>query len=147
MKENFITIKELKNEHEWKAAFPVVKQLRTDLNEIEYIKLLNIMNNEGYRMFALFENEEISSVIGITQQTNLYDGKHIFVYDLITDKDKRSKGYGEKLLSYIEDIGRSNNYETITLTSGLQRIDAHRFYENKMGYSKWSYSFKKNLNP
>ena len=96
-------------------------------------------------MFALFENEEIASVIGIIEKTNFYDGKHIFVYDLITDKHKRSKGYGEKLLSYIEDMGKKNNCATITLTSGLQRIDAHRFYESKMSYIKSSYSFKKNL--
>ena len=141
MNTTLLTVRELKSTDEWKIAFPIIKQLRADLNKLEYIKLLKIMSSEGYRMFALFESEEITSVIGITKKTNLYDGNHIFVYDLITDENKRSKEYGKKLLSYVEDMAKKDNCETISLTSGLQRIDAHRFYEEKMNYIKSSYSF------
>ena len=41
-----LTIRELKSIDEWKFAFPVIKQLRTRLNELEYINLLKIMYSE-----------------------------------------------------------------------------------------------------
>ena len=146
MNKDLVTIKELKDELQWKRAFPVVNQLRTNLNEFQYIELLKKMVTEGYKMFALFENEKIYSVIGIIELTNLYYGKHIWVYDLITDINKRSSGYGEQLLSYIENIGKDNGCQTIALSSSLIRTDAHRFYDNKMGYNKASYCFIKTLN-
>ena len=55
------------------------------------------------------------------------------------------EGYGEKLLSYIHKWANENKYESVALSSGLQRTDAHRFYENKMGYDKVSYVFKASL--
>ena len=40
MNKDLVTIKELKDELQWKRAFPVVNQLRTNLNEFQYIELL-----------------------------------------------------------------------------------------------------------
>lgn len=74
-----------------------------------------------------------------------YIGEFIWVCDLVTDSTKRSKGYGEKLLAYVHEWAKANHYETVALSSGLQRTDAHRFYEEKMGYNKASYVFKKAL--
>ncbi|VYU56092.1 GNAT family N-acetyltransferase [Clostridium tertium] len=140
-----IEIKELLEENQWKDAFKVVNQLRTDLDENKYLQLVKSIHNDGYRMISLLENNEIVAIIGFTICTNLHSGKHIWVDDLITDKNKRSKGYGEKLLSYVENIGRENDCEIISLSSGLQRTRAHKFYEEKMQFNKTSYLFKKNL--
>lgn len=96
-------------------------------------------------MFALLEKEKIVAVAGVIQLTNLYYGKHIWVYDLVTDESNRSKGYGEKLLSYVQTWGKEKGCGIVALSSGLSRIDAHRFYENKMGYAKTGYVIQKTL--
>lgn len=140
-----ITIKELVNENQWKKAFPVMKELRTGLNEERYWQLTAAMRKEGYRMFALFDNEEIVTIAGVIVLTSLYNGKYLWVHDLITTASKRSKGYGKRLLSFMEQWAKENNCETVALSSGLQRVDAHRFYENKMSFEKTSYVFKKEL--
>lgn len=145
MKEVKIQIKELLEENQWISAFKVVKQLRTDLDEYKYLQLVKLIHNNGYRMISLLENNEIVAIIGFTICTNLHSGKHIWVDDLITDKNNRSKGYGEKLLSYVENIGRDNGCEIISLSSGLQRTRAHKFYEEKMQFDRTSYLFKKTL--
>ncbi|MDU5108911.1 MAG: GNAT family N-acetyltransferase [Clostridium sp.] len=145
MEEVKIEIKELLEENQWRDAFKVVKQLRTDLNEDKYLQLVKLIHNDGYRMISLLENNEIVAIIGFTICTNLHSGKHIWVDDLITDENKRSKGYGEKLLSYVENIGRKNGCEILSLSSGLQRPKAHKFYEERMHFNKISYLFKKNL--
>jgi GNAT superfamily N-acetyltransferase len=130
---------------ELKKAFPIVRQLRTHLTVDDYIELTQSMMADGYRIFCLFDDGEIVSYAGIAILTNLYYGKHIWVYELVTDETKRGKGYGKRLLSYLEKYGKDNALNCIALSSGLQREDAHRFYEDSMGYEKASYVFKKNL--
>lgn len=143
--ETFV-VRELYSDDEMMSAYPIIKQLRTHLNEDSYLELVKEAKvTEGYRLFALFDRNEIVAVIGFMPMTTLYYGRFIWVCDLVTDKNKRSKGYGEKLLSYLHDWAIQNGYKEIALSSGLQRTDAHRFYEQKMGYDKISYVFKTRL--
>jgi GNAT superfamily N-acetyltransferase len=138
-------IKELVEEKEWLEAFPVMNELRTHLNESTYLEILHSMREEGYKLFALYHNEQVVAVTGVAIRTNFYYGKHVFVYELVTQSSQRSKGYGEKLLSYIHQYAIDNGCGIVTLESALFRSDAHRFYETKMGYEKFCYSFKKVL--
>jgi len=138
-----IEIKEL-DVNDLEQAFPIVSQLRTHLSLEEYVDLVKIMKPNGYQIFCLFENREIVSYAGIAILTNLYYGKHVWVYDLVTDEAKRGKGYGKLLLSYIENYAKANSLNCVALSSGLPKEDAHRFYENAMNYDKVSYVFKKN---
>lgn len=142
-----LDIKELQSKHEVMEAFLVMKQLRTHLNEEIYLELvLEAREKDGYKMLALIAGEEIVAVAGFKPMITLYYGRFIWICDLVTDKNKRSKGYGEKLLTHIHAWAKENNYESVALSSGLQRSDAHRFYENKMDYRKVSYVFKNSLN-
>ncbi|PZE19632.1 GNAT family N-acetyltransferase [Paenibacillus xerothermodurans] len=136
-------IQELTAQDEWLEAFPVMHELRTHLDENAYLELLYKMADEGYKMFALFNDTNILAVTGVIIRTNFYDGRHVFVYDLVTYPSERSKGYGELLLTYIEQWAKEHGCEKLALDSGVQRIDAHRFYENRMGFGKFSYGFKK----
>lgn len=141
-----ILIKELKNQKEWKEAYPVMKQLRTHLDETHYLQLVQeAIQKEDYKMAALYENEKIVAVTGFMPMITLYNGNFIWVCDLVTDSDNRSKGYGEALLNYVQNWSKENGYDIVSLSSGLQRHDAHRFYENKMEYNKVSYVFLKRL--
>ncbi|WP_423410162.1 GNAT family N-acetyltransferase [Heyndrickxia sp. MSNUG] len=138
-------IKELTNQEQLLEAYPVMKQLRTDMTEEMYVELLTQMKKEGYQLFALYDEEKIVSLAGLSWRTNFYNKKHIYIYDLITDASGRSRGYGERLLKFIHDWGKENGAEFVALESGIQRKDAHRFYEEKLNYDKWCYSFRKTL--
>ncbi|MGH2756351.1 MAG: GNAT family N-acetyltransferase [Actinomycetota bacterium] len=122
-----------------------MNELRTDLTLQHYVDLLEHMRAGGYRLFALDDDGELQALAGIAIRTNFYYRKYLFVYDLITTGSGRSKGHGRELLLYLEDLGRSEGCNTLALTSGLQRADAHRFYEDKMGYRRVSYAFTKVL--
>lgn len=134
-------IQELKTEQQWLEAYPAMHELRTHLTEHDYLQLLKQMVPQGYRMFALYVNEEIVAVAGISQLVNFYNFKHMYVYDLVTKASVRSNGYGQKLLSFIHQLAKEEGCHSVALTSGLQRKDAHRFYEEKMAYEKKSFSF------
>jgi len=143
-----IEINELEiNEANLRQAFPVVSQLRPHLGLEEYIKLTITMKPQGYQIFCLCKNEKITSYAGIAILTNLYYGKHIWVYELVTDNSERSNGYGKMLLSHIEAYAKDCSANCVALSSGLEKVGAHNFYENLMGYSKVSYVFKKLILP
>ncbi|OYD56474.1 GNAT family N-acetyltransferase [Fictibacillus aquaticus] len=138
-------IRQLNEEHEFREAFPVVNQLRTHLTEDLFVELVSQMREEGYTLFVCLDGEEIKAAAGIAVLTNLYYGKHVWVYDFVTDTEARSKGYGYELLSFIESFAVQNGCSCVALSSNFERSDAHRFYEEKAGYERVSYVFKKNL--
>jgi GNAT superfamily N-acetyltransferase len=138
-----MNIKELKTRSEVLEAFPIMKQLRTHLNENMYLDLvMDAQDNDNYKMCALYNGEEMVAVAGFKPMITLYYGRFVWICDLVTDRNKRSKGYGEKLLTYIQEWAKENKYDSVALSSGLKRKDAHRFYEDKMNYEKVSFVFK-----
>ena len=138
-------IRELTTEAEWRDAFPVLSQLRSHLTEESYLEYLDGMREEGYRLFALFEADEIVSVAGVAIRTNFYNGRHLFVYDLVTRESRRSEGHGARLMEFAEGWARDRGCESFTLESGLWREDAHRFYEDDLDMDRYCYTFKKEL--
>jgi GNAT superfamily N-acetyltransferase len=138
-------IRELVTEAEWLDAFPVVSQLRTHLDQAEYLEYIERMTANGYRLFGLFADGELVAVAGVDILTNMYYGRHLWVFDLVTDADHRSKGFGERLLRYLEGWAEDRGYEKIALSSGLQRDAAHRFYEERADMDRVSYVFTTDL--
>ena len=136
-------IRELTTEAEWLDAFPVLSQLRSHLTAESYLEYLGEMRKEGYRLFALLESDEIVSVAGVAIRTNFYNGRHLFVYDLVTRERYRSEGYGTRLMEFTEQWARDRGCESFTLESGLWREDAHRFYEDDLDMDRYCYTFKK----
>lgn len=136
-------IRELTTETAWREAFPVLRELRDHLTEASYLEYLREMRAEGYRLFALFEDEDVLAVAGAGIRTNFYNGRHLFVYDLVTRPDRRSEGHGGRLMEFLEDWARERGCESLTLESGLWRDDAHRFYEDHLGMDRYCYTFRK----
>nr|WP_280768876.1 GNAT family N-acetyltransferase [Salipaludibacillus daqingensis] len=141
-----ISIKELRSRTEIIEAFPVMKQLRAHLDESTYIDLVTEAQEiDSYKMFALMDGNKIVAVTGFKPMITLYYGRFVWVCDLVTDNNNRSKGYGEKLLTHVHEWARENDFKNVALSSGLEKTEAHRFYVDKMSYEKVSYVFKTTL--
>ncbi len=138
-------VAELHSEDELRRAYPLMHELRTHLSEEGYLELLGRMIPEGYRLFALHDEDGIRALAGIGLGTNLYYGRYLWVYDLVTTESARSRGHGAALMSYLETLARAEGCDTIALASGLQRSAAHRFYEERIGMQRASYTFSKAL--
>lgn len=139
-------IAELTTVDEWREAFPVMRELRSHLDEESFLHLLKEMRTESdYRLFALREAGKIVALAGAVVTTNLYNGRHLFIHELVTRAECRSQGYGERLLSFLHRWGREKKCTRAVLSSNLVRRDAHRFYEEKMGYKKVSFVFRREL--
>lgn len=135
----------LTSEEEIASSFPLMHELRTELTHSKYLELLQEMTVQGYELWALNDGEDMKALAGIAFRTNLYYGRYLWVFDLVTKPSERSGGYGAALLKYIEELAIQRGCDVVALSSGLERIDAHRFYEEKMGYEKVSFVFKKEL--
>ena len=127
---------------ELQMAYDLVKQLRVELSYDEFEDLIYDMRHIDYKMFGVMEGEELITYAGVSICTNLYHKRHLYVYDLVTDDKYRSKGYGKTMLEYLHDYAKIGMCENIVLSSGLQRKEAHKFYE-KIGFEKKSYVFLK----
>lgn len=140
-----LEIQELKSHKEFEEAFQVMGELYQDLDRETYLGFLESMTQDGYRLFALRDASIIVSLAGVGIITNFYYGRHVWVYDLVTRSNARSKGYGRFLMEFIEEFARQENCKFIALLSAIERDDAHRFYQERMNYEKPSYVFKKVL--
>ena len=138
-------IRELVSETDWKTAFQVVKQLRDTLNEDEYLDYLARMTADGYRLFGLFLGDELVTVAGVNISTNMYHGRHLWISELVTDSEHRSRGFGKKLFEYLVEWAESRRCEKVALPSGLQRADAHRFYEQDVSMESMGYIFARDV--
>jgi len=122
------------------SAYELVVQLRQELSYDEFEDLIYDMRHMEYKMIGIFEREKLVSYAGVAIQTNLYHKRHLYIYDLVTDKQFRSRGYGKMMMEYLRDYAKTAACEHLVLSSGLQREDAHRFYE-KEGFEKRSFLF------
>ncbi|QHA90949.1 GNAT family N-acetyltransferase [Bacillus sp. N1-1] len=141
-------IKEMKTKEQWHEAFQVMQELRHHLDEKTYLDLVEEAHlKDMYRLYALYDGDELVAVTGFKPMITLYYGRFVWVCDLVTSEQHRSKGYGEKLLAFVENWAVENGYQSVALSSGVQKKEAHRFYKEKMSYDQVSFVFKKGLTP
>lgn len=138
-------VKELRHDAEFEEAFPVIRELHHDLDGGRYAELIPEKRAAGYRMFAVREDDRLVAVAGVQRLTNLYYGRHFYVYDLSVTEGARSKGHGERLLRHVEEVARGEGCGHVALACGRERQDALRFYEDRMGYERPGFSMRKAL--
>ena len=138
-------VRELETRREWLDAFPVMAQLRTHLDEATYLDYFEGMTTDGYRLIAGSVDGEIVALAGIAAEVNMYYGRHLWVFELVTAADHRSEGHGRELLAYVGDWASERGCELLALSSGVQRTAAHRFYEERADMGRASYVYTRPL--
>ena len=95
-------------------------------------------------MSVATEGDEVRAVAVWRVIENTYEGRRLYVDDLVTDQAHRSRGIGRMLLGHLEQWARELNCNVLALESGTQRTGAHRFYFRE-GLVIPSFSFRKTL--
>ena len=112
-------------------CYPVMSQLRPHLSAEEFQEKVNQQSKNGYQLVYLTDNETITAAAGYRIGNSLAWGKFLYIEDLVTDKNSRSKGYGKTLLDWLTNEAKQKQCDQLHLDSGIQRVDAHRFYERE----------------
>lgn len=116
-----------------------MRQLRPHLDEAAFLAAVARMKKQGYRLVAILD-PDVRAVAGYRFFEMLAMGPVLYVDDLVTAAEYRSKGYGARLLKWLHAEAKKRGCAYLELDSGLQRIDAHRFYERE-GLAKAAFHF------
>lgn len=111
------------------ATYDVMRQLRPELVQAEYVPLVRaLMASDGFRLAALIDEGAVRAVAGYRVMRMLYRGRLLYVDDLVVDERVRSRGHGARLLDWLKAEGRDEGCAELQLISRVVREEAHRFY-------------------
>lgn len=133
-------------EAEIAACYPVMRELRPHITEGHFLSLFLKQDIPNYRLAFVRAPEGVVAVAGFRVGENLAWGRFLYVDDLVTLPAHRSKGYGSQLLSWLKAFAVKEGCLQLHLDSGMQRKDAHRFYERE-GMTAAGLHFAENLAP
>lgn len=116
------------DEQEIARCAPVLIELRPHLSVDELADLLARLRAEGAAIAALEDETGIATVAVFRVRTMLATGLTMYVDDLVTASQHRSKGHGKAMLEWLMNYARQCGCDTFSLDSGTFRHEAHAFY-------------------
>ena len=124
-----MNIKLAQTDAEKLACFPVMKELRTHLEEADFLPQLKRLEAQDYQLAYVEDEGQVVAVAGFWLNEMFAYGKYMYVYDLVTSSETaRSKGYSKALLDYLKNLAKEAGCAQLHLDSGVQRFRAHKFY-------------------
>ena len=125
--------------------FPVIRELRPHLKDAdELVARVRRQESQGYRLIYVEDDGAPVACAGFRLIEHLSAGLSLYVDDLVCVESRRSKGFAEALMRWMEGHAREKGCETFHLDSGTQRLRAHHFYF-RLGLSITSFHFQKKL--
>jgi GNAT superfamily N-acetyltransferase len=122
-------IKKMLSDSDIMMTYPVMSQLRTHVGKHEYVDRVKRQHaTAGYEVAALFDDGQVRCVAGYRISECLSWGKFLYVDDLVSDPNARSKNYGKQMMDWLLAEAKKNACQELHLDSGVQRHGAHRFY-------------------
>jgi GNAT superfamily N-acetyltransferase len=123
---------------------PVLTELRTHLDADSLTAVYAEGHPQGLRFLVAYDGDRCVGVAGWRILALTFAIRKLYVDDLVTASEGRSKGVGHALLAELEARARAAGCTVIDLDSGVQRHDAHRFYFRERMYIS-SHHFTKTL--
>lgn len=131
-------------EHEWLIrAETVHRQLRPRL-PTDYMARMKEVFAGGAEMAVAVEGEQVGGVCVFRMVDRTVNGREMYCDDLVSDESKRSMGVGHALVAHMEALARERGCNVVTLDSGTQRPQAHKFYFRE-GFTVTAFHFLKSL--
>ena len=126
-----VTIRLAQRDDEIARCYHVMAELRPHLQEAEFVTTIRgLAARAGFRL-AYLSDGDVKTVAGYRVSECLHTGKYLEIEDLVTTNAARSSGYGGQLFDWLVAEAKREGCRQLRLLSGVQRTDAHRFYERK----------------
>lgn len=110
-----------------------------------YQRMDRMAADEDFTTAVAEKDGTVVGFMGLNRRLSYnYDGEVIQIIALAVSESCQGQGIGGRLLRWAEDYARQLGIFDFIVSSGFQRLDAHRFYEGN-GYRKTSYTFKKHV--
>lgn len=113
-------------------CFFVMVQLLPELQAENFVSRIRNLMQHGYALAYVQENESVCAVAGFRLVEMLLSTKPYLVIDeIVTDENKRSRGYGTFLFDWLVAYAQQKGCKQIHLDSSVRFVNAHRFYFRK----------------
>ncbi len=113
------------------ATHGLIAQLHPPIGDVspaEYLQRVKQQQAEfGYQLAFLRKQDKIRCVAGFRFCRSLGWGRFLYVDDLVTSEDNRSKGVGKEMFAWLVQKAH-NAHCDLRLDCALHRREAHRFY-------------------
>jgi GNAT superfamily N-acetyltransferase len=121
-------------------ALPVLRELRPHLTASSSAAVYEEGFRQGLRYSAVYLDGRCVGVAGWRIVAAMVAIRKLYVDDLVTTESCRGRGVGSFLLAALVERAKQSGCAVLDLDSGLQRLDAHRFYERE-GFERTSFHF------
>ncbi|MBB5018432.1 hypothetical protein HNQ59_001721 [Chitinivorax tropicus] len=131
-------------EADWLARAELVhRQLRPQLPS-DYLSAMQGVVKDGGEIIVAIDGQLVKGLAVFRSFLDTFNGLRFYVDDLVTDETQRSQGIGHALIAWLEAEARRRGATSLSLESGTQRTQAHKFYFRE-GFIIPSFSFRKPL--
>lgn len=114
---------------ERRACYEVMRELRPHLgSEAEFMARIARAADESYRILGAWEDGRVVALAGYRFQENLVYGRFLYVDDLVSAADARSRRWGERLLDALSAVAAEAGCVRLVLDTGMANALAQRFY-------------------
>jgi len=118
------------------AAAGLLAQLGYPMSAAEVARRLGLVGAaDGHRVWVAEDGGQVVGLLHAFFRPALEKPPEVVVQALVVDANRRSQGIGEQLMQVAEAWAREVGSATVSLYSGVQRADTHRFYE-RLGYAR-----------
>lgn len=126
---NNLILRHAETEADIRACFPVMRQLRPQLQTPEdLLANVTLQGEQGYRLLAVWDDGKPVALAGYRRLDNMIHGRFLYVDDLVTDAEGRGQRHGERLLQALGELGRAESCQQLVLDTALANALAQRFY-------------------
>lgn len=111
------------------ASFDVMRVLRPQVTDVAaYVAQLLRQAEQGYRLLAACDGEQVVGLAGYRLLENLLYGRFIYVDDLVVSPALQRSGLGAQLLGAVREEAVQRGCDHFVLDTGLHMPLAQRFY-------------------
>ena len=118
------------------AIMPLMIQLGYEVNIDELKKRFeSVTSTTGHHLLVAEQEGHIAGFCHMFARPALEKPPEAIVQSLVVDAEARQDGIGRKLIDAVEGRAKGMGFASISLSSQVEREDAHAFY-TKLGYEK-----------
>ncbi|MFP3028410.1 MAG: GNAT family N-acetyltransferase [Wolbachia sp.] len=114
-----------------KQLYNLINELYVHIdNEDTFIANFTSLCNNGYKVIGKYVDNDLIAILAYRLPYKFTFGKYVYVDDLVTLPEYRSRGYGHQLIEWLKEESKRIGYHQIHLDVSMSNHLGSKFYLN-----------------